>query len=462
LIGAVSLQTATPNFNNTAYTWDQMTTLWETVYSNTVLNDIVNYYNNTCIDSRVPGLFNTSTNTSDTDYQGWCQILTYDWSQIFAPYVCNIWFCNNQGSCSYTNNSDNTSVSVTCNCNSGWQGQNCQFSNSDYSTNIQWATGLGNFAYNEMLVLNSTNTTEFLRSLNLLFEVLLFTSNSNFADANTVSTAVYNIENAALSFNVNWNDPNVILYINEFLNDYYNYITMDSGFDVVGFLSVTGTGSGTSTSTYGYVSSTTSGNSGVTLTTGSRLRYLGFLKELRRNLGASTVLTFNPTPPQVVIPQNYIQALQNVDNGRNISLALTYQKNPAQYLYQNSPNIITQIVNVRATDATNSSMVLNLNGTSGPTFKIYARVANLAAKNQISGNPSQSCQAYQYNTATKKWQNSTCTVDPASDSGTCIINCYTLATYGCQCNMKNNPSNSSGSNVIINIFMILLGLFVLI
>ena len=430
-----------------------------------ISNDILNYYSNNCIDSRIidpNGNFNVSQTDQPDLYQEICQLLAIDFGQVLANYTCNNWACNLQGQCQFT--LDNYSnVNQTCICNTGWTGANCMFPTQDYTYGI----GLLNGIISYVNALNTSNPitdeTIFINVLSMTEYFLLFTSYLNIADANMMNQGVITIFNILMNANVTLSQATSD-YVGQYLSEILSDNTLPPTFDPTQLLATYGVSDGTSTDTYGYSDNYVDPNNdmdiGLSFSNDGARRLFGrplnrilqrrlYRRPLNRFLQNSnaikpkvTTKTLNMANPQAFVPKDISSKLPS-----GSSISLSFVRDPKTYNNPNSPYLISQVVTLQV--KIGPSVVSFPNTTTILILTIpWANVP----LNCPNGNVQSSC--YAYSLANNVWSiEPLCSLDNGSDSNNAILNCLKFGTFAVSCKSCSVDTKSlitAVSNVNLN------------
>ncbi len=172
LNGQLLLYYNLPDFNKTDLSPILLAANVSSTFHHTVLHDKYMYLFNTCQDPRVENLFGINQN-NQLRYELMCRNLAYDWGQYFAPYQCNQWLCNNQGTCNFTTLPTGT-VSPTCTCNNGYRGWNCMFNSTTYDYITGYMNGLDTWVNNFERILDEETLMAFMRIVNHIMNFVAY------------------------------------------------------------------------------------------------------------------------------------------------------------------------------------------------------------------------------------------------------------------------------------------------
>jgi len=172
LNGQLLLYYNLPDFNKTDLSPILLAANVSSTFHHTVLHDKYMYLFNTCQDPRVENLFGINQN-NQLRYELMCRNLAYDWGQYFAPYQCNQWLCNNQGTCNFTTLPTGT-VSPTCTCNNGYRGWNCMFNSTTYDYISSYMNGLDTWVNNFERILDEETLIAFTRIVNHIMNFVAY------------------------------------------------------------------------------------------------------------------------------------------------------------------------------------------------------------------------------------------------------------------------------------------------
>ena len=404
------------------------------------------FYNNNCSDARVDAM---NLSNSDPDYQAFCQMYALDFGQIFGNFSCNNWLCNFQGNCSFFLNVDG-SVNQTCTCKSGWLGLNCMFPTQDHTYGVAWTLGSEKFI--TKLTANNTNPIVneaiFLSVLDIIDNVLTFTSNADPTVAVAMDISVGNSMSALFNANVNLS-ANGLAQVNLFLVSILGDPNL-SGVDPNQVTGAFGT-SGTNSSTYGYYDTPVTSTSDVSL--GGSRRILA-KKLLGRVMASnSTNSNINQASPTVVVPQATAALLP-----QGAKLSLSFVKNPVTYNTPSTPTIVSQVVTVNC--KVNKTMVPFPNG---PALTINLPWSYVPYTIGGNGTYNTSCIVYKYINSTF-FVEPLCIIDGVnSNSQKIVLNCKNFGNFAVACkgasvstlktytkNTTNSTSTTSNQSISQN------------
>ncbi len=403
-----------------------------------IFNDFSNYYSDPCQDSRVPDLFGLKP--GDDGYNDACISLVYDWAQAYTNYTCNNWFCNNQGSCSFSTD-DFGFVNPNCTCNAGFNGQNCMFTTQDYSYAKAWLDSFNNWVSQKVSAGPINDTQTVMDLISILGQSTIFTTNVNVQDLNYFGNQMANVFNAIVYAKINFNDPDVSQDILDFVSSVLSVADSSlNGVDPTAALSLTNVTS-QNTSTYGYYSQTVDPTVALVISpssTSSRLRFLyeRFLATATATAPKKNSTAVNMASSRLVIPQNATAVIPS-----NIQVSFSFVRDPKPYNQINGVAVQSQVVTVSSADANKKA------------FNYPSNVANMTMTVPWANAPMNNanfvanCIVYSYNKV--NWNaTSNCIMTANTTNAAASISCNNFGTYGVACTHSQVviPKKSNGSS----------------
>jgi hypothetical protein len=363
---------------------------------------------NQCKDDRI-----TNLDSASVDYQNLCQSLAYDFAQVFMPYKCNNWFCNNHGNCQLDSSSvDN--AKVTCQCAEGWAGSNCMYTEKDQIYALAWVQGTDSWVRS----LNVTDEKTFLALVKIAKYIINFSGTVSESYRVGMEKAVSNIVNKILNAQVTNTDA-VSKAIQGLTIDILSGSAGLAGVDITQIISAYGNAT-VNTTDFGFTSAASNPKADVTLQIGSNRRVL--VAQLYNRFLQTVNSKLNIASPKAVIPKDVSASLPT-----NARFDLTFIRNPKAY---NRPApatyINSQIVSLTARGTGNTTYLFP-NGATAVTINVpWAYV------------PFKVNETYSHHCTVNKWENNTwiksgCVIDSASNVYGAVVLCNEFSTIGISC-----------------------------
>ena len=385
------------------------------------------YYTNNCTDSRVPQIFNSQPGSED--YSSQCQLLTYDWTQTYGPYVCNDWFCNLQGTCSSKADADGF-IFPTCVCKTGYYGQNCMFNTTTFKNADQWInlskTWLDNYLKaNKGIITDGKVLSDVL---DYAQNILMVTSNVNTQDMQKYSDIISFFGNAIIKSNVTMtNDVEAKLY------SFMDFIStnIDSSINGMDPSAIVGMTNDTLKLTDNFELQKKNVDPEKELLIspkdGTKLRFLNsvIIRILAAAAGKKPAKkNINTDSAKLTIPQTVTSKLANNE------ITFVSTKDPSSMSQINSVTINSQIVSIKATDKTTKVLTpFPANTGSMQIYLPWAYVPFTVTNNNYSTN----CKVYSFDGKTWNLINS-CSVQTTSTTTAAQVSCSAFGTFGVACN----------------------------
>lgn len=416
------------------------------------------YYMNKCTDDRVPSLFGSDITGMDASFA--CQELVYDWGQVYAPYKCNNWFCNLQGTCS-SKIDDMGFVVPSCTCNDGYSGQNCMYNQTTYQNAEQWITTVNQWLQNYLDTKTTnriiTKSEDVSNLLDITENILLFSSNANPSDLEKYGNIIGEFGVAIMNSNVTMNSDleNKLFEFVDFIFD-----NVDSSLQGIDPTQIAGLADEPVKITDKYEMQKIDVPIDVDLNlspkdfsnklrllkdfTNNAKRFLQKIdrKRLLQNLTIKKPAqkkTLNPDSAKAFLPKSLTSALTNS------TVTFVIFKDPSAMTQLNSVSISSQVVNLKVTNkATGAIVPYPSNAGTYTVYLPWAQIPLSIPDNKYVDN----CKVYSYDG--KTWtQTQSCTILTTTNSTATNLECRTFGTLGVSCSGASvPPRRSSGTNFL--------------
>jgi len=407
------------------------------------------YYMNNCTDDRVPSLFGDALGTPEASND--CMMLVYDFMQLYAPYKCNDFLCNFQGKCSFKTD-DQEVVIPSCSCNTGFSGLSCMYNTTTYTNSDQWITltktWLDNYISSKTNNGTITDAKVISDLLDIVEQILMFSSNANPSDSDKYASYVSSFGNAIINSNVTMNPE-----LEDKLYGFMDFIMtkVDGNLQGVDPTQVVGMTNETVkvTDSYALQKADIPTDKDLNLSpkdsvASGKSPSLRFLQDLAvnpkyyienfnslRSLQTKSQITstsikkktVNQDSAKAILPMNVNAAFPNS------TVTFVLFKDPSSMTQTNSVAITSQVVNLKVVNkVTNAPIPYPSNSSSYQIYLPWTQVPYNILNNQYVNN----CKVYSFDQ--KTWvETKSCTISATTNSTAANIDCKTFGTLGVSC-----------------------------
>ena len=425
------------------------------------------YYSNNCSDSRVQEIFGSNPKSWDAQYD--CQDLAYDFGETYGEYVPNEWYCGHNGKISVKKNEQGY-IAPECQCNPGYIGQTCMFSEEPYKNAFLWIDTMQEWVNNYIKYNELNNKMVLFDLIEMCMGLFMVSTNSKAEDAKRLEPFISNFSNSIINANITMDND-----LQERIYELMDYIMLKidsslSGVDPTEMLAMSdadfkssqsynlqnakidpekdmkldpknptetnfeanstynyndlNNGNFTDYSDYEYKGNITPENTTTTIGNNRRIlierRISRILNEAKAS--KSQKKTYNADSSTVIIPQAATSKLYPA------TVTFVQTKDPKSMQQSDSVKIQSFIINIKAGDKTNRTLKKYPEGVNPMLLRVPWALPPLVVSNY-----QKSCRVYSFDGKTWSDASKKCIINSKSDSKAAMFVCKSSDTYGVSC-----------------------------